>query len=339
MVLEIASWINAEEAGTFFGQHAILVFSLVLAGLLAASISLSCLLYQLDSGRVWPLPPSDGQHLQDSSISSAFRDRLLGPLAQVVYRMSPDGHFSLYFTISFFVLAVTGAGFLVLAFEIGQQDWLVRFDHSLLASLHEHTTVKAVRMFQVVSFFGDASTLASISLFFLIALVVTRSWRLFFLWMISLPGAGILNQFLKDIFQRQRPHLPTPWIAESGWSFPSGHAMCSLAIYGLLTYSICFLSRSRTLRLSFGLLTTSLVIAIGFSRLYLGAHYFSDVIAGYLAATFWLVLCVAVNQAAQCLGMDGRSEIGQTVNGRVPQNLVELERTSHLSLEAEKKLE
>jgi hypothetical protein len=87
MVLEIASWINAEEAGTFFGQHAILVFSLVLAGLLAASISLSCLLYQLDSGRVWPLPPSDGQHLQDSSISSAFRDRLLGPLAQVVYRI------------------------------------------------------------------------------------------------------------------------------------------------------------------------------------------------------------------------------------------------------------
>jgi membrane-associated phospholipid phosphatase len=75
--------------------------------------------------------------------------------------------------------------------------------------------------------------------------------------------------------------------------------------------SFCFLSRSRTLRLSFGLLATSLVIGIEFSRLYLGAHYFSDVIAGYLAATFWLVLCVAVNQ----------------------------ERTSHLSPEAEKKLE
>jgi membrane-associated phospholipid phosphatase len=131
---------------------------------------------------------------------------------------------------------------------------------------------------------------------------------------ITLPGAGILNQFLKNTLQRQRPQLPNPWIAESGWSFPSGHAMCSLVIYGLLAYSICFLPTSRTFRLTFGLFTILLVIAIGFSRLYLGAHYFSDVMAGYLAAVFWLVLCITGNQAARCLSTVGRNEIGQSVN-------------------------
>jgi membrane-associated phospholipid phosphatase len=312
-VLEITSWINAEETGAFFGQHAILAFSLVLAGLLAASISSGCLLYQLER-RVWPFAPAAGRHLQDSSGSSTFRDRLLRPFAQVVYGLSPDRHLSLYFAISFFVLTITGAGFLVLALEIGQQDWVVRFDHSLSSSLHEHSTVSAAWIFQLISVFGDASTLASVGLLCIIVLAVTRYWRLFFLWTTSLPGAGMLNQFLKNTFQRQRPHLPNPWVAESGWSFPSGHAMCSLVIYGLLAYSICFLPTSRTLRLSFGILAILLVIAIGFSRLYLGVHYFSDVIAGYLAAAFWLVLCVTGNQAARCLRMDGRSEMDRTAN-------------------------
>ena len=227
-------------------------------------------------------------------VAAAVRDRFLRPpFAQVAYRRSPDCQLGLYLTISLFILTVTGAGFLALALEIGQQDWLVRFDHSLSASLHQHSTVTAVWIFQLVSVFGDVSTLTCISLLFLIALAVTRYWRLFFLWTTTLSGAGILSQFLKNTLHRPRPQLPNPWIAESGWSFPSGHAMCSLVIYGLLTYSICFLPTSRTLRLSFGLLTISLVIAIGFSRLYLGVHYLSDVIAGYLAATFWLVLCIA----------------------------------------------
>jgi membrane-associated phospholipid phosphatase len=308
MVLEIASWINPEQAGAFFGQQAILVFSLVLVGLFAASISLWCLLDQLER-RVWPFAPADRQHVQDSALFSTLRDHFLRSFAQVAYRLSPDGHPGRYFTISLLVLTVTGVSFLGLAFEVSQQDWLVRFDYSFSVSLHEHSTVNAVWIFRLVSVCGDASTLASISLLFLIVLGVTRYWRLFFLWTITLPGAGILNQFLKNTLQRQRAQLQNPWIAESGWSFPSGHAMCSLVIYGLLAYSICFLPISRTLRLSFGFLTILLVIAIGFSRLYLGAHYLSDVMAGYLAATFWLVLCITGNQAARCLSVVGRGEL------------------------------
>ena len=298
MVREIASWIDAERAGAFCGRYALLVFSLSAVGLFTAGISLWCLLDRLES-RVRHSALRYGQQGPCSPILSTFRDRFLGPFTHLVDCRSPVDHLVPFFTISLVSLTVTGAGFLILALEIGQQDWLVQFDHALSASLHEHSPVNAVWIFQLVSGFGDPSTLASISLLFLIAMAVAGQWRLFFLWTITLPGAGILNQVLKNALQRPRPQLPNPWIAESGWSFPSGHAMCSVVIFGLLAYSICFLPTSRAVRLVFGLSMILLVTAIGFSRLYLGAHYFSDVIAGYFAAIFWLVICTAGDQAVR----------------------------------------
>jgi hypothetical protein len=152
-------WINAEEVRAFFGQHAILVFVLVLGALFATGICLRCLLAQPESS-VLHFAPADDQHVQDSANLCTFRDRFFRPFANGDYGPSLDDHLGLYLSISLFVLTATSGSFLVLALEIGQQDWLVRFDHSLSASLYEHSTVNAVRIFQLVSVFGDASTLA-----------------------------------------------------------------------------------------------------------------------------------------------------------------------------------
>ena len=161
-MLEIATWINAEEAGAFFGQHAILVFVLVLAALFATGICLRCLLAQLERS-VSHFALADDQHVLDAANLCSFRDRFFRPFANVDYGLSPNDLLGLSLTISLFILTVTSGSFLVLALEIGQQDWLVRFDHSLSASLYEHSTVNAVRIFQLVSVFGDVSTLASTS--------------------------------------------------------------------------------------------------------------------------------------------------------------------------------
>jgi hypothetical protein len=150
VVLKIASLINADQTGVFFGQHAILVFSVVLAGMFAAGIGLWYLLDQPGS-RVWHFAPEDRQRFQDSAISYAFRDRFFRPFARVAYRPSPKGHLCLYYTISLFVLAVTGASFLLLGLKIRQQDWLVRFDHSFSASLHEHllSSAKGAKKYRI----------------------------------------------------------------------------------------------------------------------------------------------------------------------------------------------
>lgn len=138
------------------------------------------------------------------------------------------------------------------------------------------------------------------------ALVVTRYWRLVFLWTITLPRGRNLKSVIKKhsskagtavakcLDRRVRLELPQ----RSRNVFPD-----NLRIVGLLHL---LFPTSRTLRLTFGIFAILLVVAIGFSRLCLGAHYFSDVMAGYLAATFWLVLCVAGSQAPRCISPVGK---------------------------------
>jgi len=105
--------------------------------------------------------------------------------------------------------------------------------------------------------------------------------------LIAVIGAQLLNDVLKLLFQRPRPTAVLSLLPGQSWSFPSGHAMLSLAFYGFLAYLSLRLLRGRwriTALVGLGLI----VLLIGLARLYLGVHYFSDVIAGYAASLIWL---------------------------------------------------
>jgi undecaprenyl-diphosphatase len=114
---------------------------------------------------------------------------------------------------------------------------------------------------------------------------------------VSLAGTWLLNNLLKIIFQRTRPdvlHL----VAANGFSFPSGHAMITTAFYGMLGYIIWSHLRQRSKPAWYVmLLTFCLVIAIGVSRVYLGVHYPSDVVAGFAAGGICLLACVLTLRA------------------------------------------
>jgi membrane-associated phospholipid phosphatase len=102
-------------------------------------------------------------------------------------------------------------------------------------------------------------------------------------------GSAILNKLLKGLFQRPRPHFAHPLVVETSYSLPSGHAMESFVAYGMLTYLavLLWLRRWET-RVAAVCGAALLVVLIGFSRMYLGVHYFSDVVAGYAAGGVWL---------------------------------------------------
>lgn len=108
---------------------------------------------------------------------------------------------------------------------------------------------------------------------------------------ITLLGGAVLNTALKSLFHRQRPGWPH-LVEVTGLSFPSGHAMMSYIFYGLLIYLFWLNFSNRWLNWLCSAVFSLLVLAIGISRIYLGVHYPSDVLAGFAAGSFWLVACI-----------------------------------------------
>ncbi|TXC92699.1 phosphatase PAP2 family protein [Metabacillus litoralis] len=115
-------------------------------------------------------------------------------------------------------------------------------------------------------------------------------WGILFL-VIGIGGGGLLTTLLKHLYARDRPSI-NPEIDAIGYSFPSGHSMGSLIFYGFIAYFIVRSSRKKVLKW-FVILTAGLVVIwIGSTRIYLGAHYPSDVLAGHLAGAIWLILTI-----------------------------------------------
>ena len=111
------------------------------------------------------------------------------------------------------------------------------------------------------------------------------------LW-VAVIGAGLINTVLKISFNRPRPDV-FPWRTQHVGlaSFPSGHAMTSIVVYGTLAFLIARLAPTRLLKRLVWALAIFVILVVGLSRLYLGVHYPSDVLAGFVIGAAWAVTC------------------------------------------------
>lgn len=107
--------------------------------------------------------------------------------------------------------------------------------------------------------------------------------------LIAFGGAVVINSLLKLLFARPRPHLFTPLVVESGFSFPSGHVTASVAAYGFLAVVLW-----QNKRYGWALLSAVWVLLVAASRIYLGVHYPSDTIAAIASAGSWLVVVLYI---------------------------------------------
>ena len=127
-----------------------------------------------------------------------------------------------------------------------------------------------------------------------VSLFYQRAWKLSaILLLVSTAGSAVLTTVLKSVFQRARPELFDSGYHASFYSFPSGHATVAVGLYGMLTLVLAYRLRGRA-RWAVAVSGILVVLLIGFSRLYLGVHYPTDIVAGYLAALLWLVCVGAV---------------------------------------------
>ena len=129
--------------------------------------------------------------------------------------------------------------------------------------------------------------IAIISILFCIKLIKNKKLSLGII--LNLAGITIINQILKFIFRRERP-TGYRLIEMSGYSFPSGHAMASLAFYGLLIYITKRLVKNKYLKILLITINIAIIILIGVSRIYLGVHYLSDVLTGYSISIIYLLI-------------------------------------------------
>lgn len=171
-------------------------------------------------------------------------------------------------------------------------DPIVRWDVRFALWLHEHASHPLVRFFDVVTLAGNGAVLILVVL--AIGIVFLRRARPndAGVLVLALGGAAVVNGLLKLVFHRERPELS--FVHLDTYSFPSGHAAVSSATFATLAYLLGRRFTSTRARLSLALATVVAVCLVGFSRLYLGAHYLSDVLAGISFGLAWASLCLIV---------------------------------------------
>jgi len=182
-----------------------------------------------------------------------------------------------------------GVGALVLFTWIAEEMMegaTARFDMSVRMWVHGFASPPMTAAVKFITELGSLGLFiaAAVAIFaFLLA-----GWKRAAGWLLlSLAGATVLSLSLKYGFHRPRP-VPFFGVAPHSYSFPSGHSLFSLCFYGTLAGLINARVRSLWLRVVVWLGAGLLVLAIGLSRIYLGVHYPSDVVAGYLAALVWV---------------------------------------------------
>jgi membrane-associated phospholipid phosphatase/uncharacterized membrane protein YbhN (UPF0104 family) len=217
----------------------------------------------------------------------ALRARFAPQLAFLEARLSPTGYLGLELT-SGIVLIVLGSWlFGGIAEDVVHGDPLVQLDLPVSQFLLAHAEPPFTAAMLVVSFAGSYLIVGA-SLVIGAVLAWWRRWYDLSMLVLAVGGGELINLLLNTLFARHRPTVPDPLLTLTGASFPSGHAMAAMICYGLLVYlSVQRLGawRWRVLVVVTGVV---LIVLIGFSRIYLGVQYLSDVLGGYAAGVVWL---------------------------------------------------
>lgn len=159
------------------------------------------------------------------------------------------------------------------------------FDKDIYHLIHRLSNPSMTLIFKIITEFGNIFAFILITG---IAVLLLKKKRYILLILGNLGVVVLLNQFLKLLFVRPRPlHLAI--IKETGYSFPSGHAMASVAFYGFLIYILWETKQERSVKIILTIILALLVLLIGISRIYLGVHYASDIVAGFSLSVIYLI--------------------------------------------------
>ena len=166
----------------------------------------------------------------------------------------------------------------------------VQFDEATRAAVHQLASPAMTVVMRFFSFIGSTLMLTILTAIVIVWFASRRWGREAKLFAITMIGGSLLNMTLKMTFKRSRP-VPffDPWPPET-YSFPSGHSLMSACFFGALAAILNARIRKKRVRAIVWVLATVMFLLVGFSRIYLGVHHTTDVIAGFAAALIWIVV-------------------------------------------------
>ncbi|MBW4510331.1 MAG: phosphatase PAP2 family protein [Scytonematopsis contorta HA4267-MV1] len=201
-------------------------------------------------------------------------------------------------------LGIAGLGIcLLILFIVGKlaeevlEKEAFTFDKTFLLWLHQFANPTFDNLMLFVTQLGDP-TIVTIVAGTTLAILWWQRYRLeAMVFVLTCLGGFILNTGLKLFFSKTRPQLWKQLIVETSFSFPSGHAIGSMVLYGFVAYLLAtFYPKFSQIIYT---LAVILIVAIGVSRLYLGVHWPTDIIAGYGVGFLWLMVCITMEQLSK----------------------------------------
>ncbi|MDR6555634.1 phosphatase PAP2 family protein [Paenibacillus qinlingensis] len=194
------------------------------------------------------------------------------------------------------ILSLVSIGCFVTIASLLQGQQIARFDSSVIAFVQGMERPWLTSLMELVSFIGSTRVVIAITLICLFLFYKFLKHRMELILFVTLiAGTAVLNRQLKLLFQRDRPILHR-LAEEAGFSFPSGHSMIAFAMYASLSFLLWRHVPTRKGRTIVLVCSILMILLIGISRIYLGVHYPSDVVAAYFASGFWFALCVWIFQ-------------------------------------------
>ena len=277
---------DVERAAAFLATHALLLLGVCLAVLvlaLALGVVLVRLVIHYRSILLGAFRLVVAQAGRIESVRTLFSS---------TRALLPGAYVTLHLTLGL-VLVIAVTAFLVLGQEVLARSVVVSFDTAFAAAMRRESSPRWQAMFVVITFFGAGRVLALGVVVIGVALMRRGQRVLAFTWMAAQAGGGILNWTLKGIYERARPEFADAFLYTPSYAFPSGHAMGTIIFVGLGCYLVLRDKRSWTTACITIGLALSWCVIMAFSRLYLGVHFVSDVVAGLVAGSGWLVVCVS----------------------------------------------
>ncbi len=165
-------------------------------------------------------------------------------------------------------------------------------DHEVAGWFHAHLTRTFVSVLRAFTEFGSGEWIGVVLFFVALYFVWKKWWPSLVTLIVAVPGGMLLNEWVKVLVHRHRPFVDGPFVDWSGYSFASGHTIGATLLYGQLALFILPALKARHWRLLSIFSAISLIFLVGFSRIALGAHFLTDVLAAIVFGILWLAFCL-----------------------------------------------